>query len=199
MHITLSANLLEEKELLIKIAAGNQQAFSTLFSSYQKMVYDYSLRLTRSREHAEEIVQKIFIKIWLKRESLPAIDNFGAYLNRSIRNESYTVLRSLAAKALREVELSDEGILCSSDSSHRLIYNESSAILQTAVSQLPPQQKLVYQLCHEQGLKYEEAARQLNIAPGTVHKHMKLALKTIRSSFKQMDAVIVAVLLLNRW
>jgi RNA polymerase sigma-70 factor (family 1) len=199
MHIAQSADLLDEKELLIKIAAGDQLAFASIFRHHHKLVYNFALRLTRSRDHAEEIVQKIFIKIWLNRAQLPEIANFGAYLNRSARNESYSVLRTIAAKAIREVELTDEGLICSSDSTHRLIYNESSAILKKAVESLPPQRRLVYQLCHEQGLKYDEVALQLNISPGTVHKHMKLALKSIRENFRHLDAVVVAVLLLNKW
>jgi RNA polymerase sigma-70 factor (family 1) len=199
MHIAQSADLLDEKELLVKIAAGDEHAFASVFRHHHKLVYDFALRLTRSKNHAEEVVQKIFIRIWLNRAKLADIENFAAYLNRSARNESYSVLRTMAARAVREVELTDEGLICSSDSTHRLIYKESSALLKKAVESLPPQRKLVYQLCHEEGLKYEEVALQLNISPGTVHKHMKLALKSIREKFRHLDAVVVAVLLLNKW
>jgi RNA polymerase sigma-70 factor (family 1) len=198
MPVNMPYNLLLEKELLEKVATGDQLAFTALFKHHQVMVYDYSLRLTRSVSQAEEIVQKVFIRIWLNRSTLPAIENFGAYLNRATRNESYSALRVIAAKTIREVELTDMGIRCDSDASHRVIYNQSALILQSAVDSLPPQRKLVYQLCHEQGLKYDDVAAQLHISPGTVHKHMKLALKTIRENFSQMDAIIVAILLLNK-
>lgn len=197
MQVDKSFDLLVNKELLAKIASGDEKAFETLFKQYQTMVYDFSLRLTRSRDHAEEIVQKIFIKIWISRASLDKIENFGAYLNRSTRNESYSVLRTIAAKNLREVELTDQEILSSSDSSARLSYQESSAMLKAAVDNLPPQRKLVYQLCHEQGMKYEEVASRLQLSPGTVQKHMKLALKSIRENFKQMDAVLLVILLMR--
>lgn len=198
MRVNKPDRPLSEKELLEKVAAGDQLAFAALFTQHQTMVYDYSLRLTRSRSHAEEIVQRVFIKIWLHRAMLTAVENFSAYLNRATRNESYSALRVIAAKTLREVELTELGIKCSSDASHRLLYNESALILKLAVDGLPPQRKLVYQLCHEQGLKYNEVAAKLNISPGTVHKHMKLALKTIRENFNQVDAIIVAILLLSR-
>jgi len=188
-----------EKELLGRIAMGDQKAFTSLFTFYQAMVYDFSLRLTRSKSQAQEIVQQIFLKVWLNRENLSAIENFGAYLNRATRNESYSVLRKLSSKMLTEISLTEEGISCESDSAHRLLYNESKAILNEAISKLPPQRKLVYQLCHEQGLKYDEVAAELHISSGTVHKHMKLALKSIREHFKHMDAVVLTILLFNNW
>lgn len=191
-------NSLLERELLEKIALGDQSAFTALFTHHQIMVYDYSLRLTRSKSQAQEIVQKVFIKIWVNRAALATVENFGAYLNRATRNESYSALRVIAARTLREVELTELEITCGSDASHRVIYNESALILKSAVDNLPPQRKLVYQLCHEEGLKYDEVAAKLNISSGTVHKHMKLALKTIRENFSQADAVMLAILLLNK-
>lgn len=182
-----------EKALLHKVAAGDQKAFTELFERYQALVYDYAIRLTRSKPQAEEIVQDIFIKIWVNRGEIESIQNFGGYINRMARNQSYTALRKIAAQAVRMVELPQTQfeIVGSHNSEHRALYNESAKILKTAVDILPPQRKLVYELCHEQGLKYDEVAAKLNISPGTVHTHMKLALKSIRTYFHYMDATIL--------
>ncbi|HEY0177594.1 MAG TPA: RNA polymerase sigma-70 factor, partial [Pedobacter sp.] len=169
----------------------DQKAFTELFERYQTLVYDYAIRLTRSKSQAEEIVQDIFIKIWVNRREIESIQNFGGYINRMARNQSYTALRKIAAQALRMVELTQSEIVGSNNSEHRALYNESAKILKTAVDILPPQRKLVYELCHEQGLKYDEVAAKLNISSGTVHKHMKLALKSIRTYFHYMDATIL--------
>lgn len=187
-----------ESELLVQIAAGDHKAFAELFERYQTLVYDFSSRLTRSKIQAEEIVQNVFIRIWLKRTHLVNIENFGAYLNRATRNHSYTALKKIAAQTLREVELTGQVITGGNDAEHLLLYNDSAKILRSAVNALPPQRKLVYELCHEQGLKYEEAAAKLNISPGTVHTHMKLALKAIREHFKYMDALVIVLMLMKK-
>ncbi|SDZ90483.1 RNA polymerase sigma factor [Pedobacter hartonius] len=180
-----------EKELLHKVASGNQKSFTELFERYQTLVYDYALRLTRSKSQAEEIVQDIFIKIWVNRRDMENIQNFGGYINRMARNQSYTALRKIAAESLRMAKLTQPELVGSNSSEHRILYNESTKILKAAVDVLPPQRKLVYELCHEQGLKYDEVAAKLNISPGTVHTHMKLALKSIRTYFHYMDATII--------
>ncbi|MET4139780.1 sigma-70 family RNA polymerase sigma factor [Pedobacter sp. UYP1] len=187
-----------ESDLMVQVAAGDQNAFAELFERYQTLVYDFSIRLTRSKIQAEEIVQNVFIRIWLKRAHLVNIENFGAYLNRATRNHSYTALKKLAAQSLREVELTEQVITGGTDAEHLLLYNDSTKILKAAVDALPPQRKLVYELCHEQGLKYEEAAAKLNISPGTVHTHMKLALRAIRAHFKYMDALLLVLMLMKK-
>ena len=65
-----SNQLDNESELISRIAVGDQYAFTALFDFYQRYVYDYGRRLTRSEDQAGEIVQDIFLKIWLNRESL---------------------------------------------------------------------------------------------------------------------------------
>lgn len=187
-----------ERELLGKIAQGDQKAFTVLFDHYQAMIYAYSIKLTRSKTQAEEIVQDIFIKIWLNRENIQRIENLGAYLNRATRNQCYTALRKIAADALKIVELTEHNIPCGNNTEHRTLYNESAKLLKDVVDTLPPQRKLVYTLCHEQGLKYDEVAAKLNISPGTVHKHMKLALSAIRAHFNGMDAMLLVLILMNK-
>ena len=187
-----------ESELLIKVSTGDQKAFTELFERHQTLVYDFSIKLTRSKIQAEEIVQNVFIRIWLNRATIVNIENFGAYLNRATRNHSYTVLKKLAAQSNREVKLTEQVVVGGANAEHLVLYNDSAKILKTVVDTLPPQRKLVYELCHEQGLKYEEVAAKLNISSGTVHTHMKLALKTIRAHFKHMDAMLLVIMLMKR-
>jgi RNA polymerase sigma-70 factor (family 1) len=184
-----------EKILLVRIASGDQLAFTQLFNRYHAFVYDYSIKLTRSKFHAEEIVQQIFMKLWQNRDGIVAIDNFAAYINRATRNQSYSVLKVLAAQASREVELTDNDLRDCNNSEHLLLYNESTKILKSGVDSLPPQRKLVYELCHDHGMKYSEVASKLNIAPGTVHTHMKLALKTIRTHFESSELILFLIVL----
>lgn len=187
----------DEKILAAKIADGDKHAFTTLFNFYERFVYAYGKKLTRSDELAAEIVQDIFLKIWLAREKMAEVENFGAYLNRLVRNHSLNVLRDLALESKYQYKMK-ESISDADDSTlQQLDYNETSKILNDAIAQLPAQQHLVYKLCHVEGLKYDEAAERLNISSETVRAHMKQALKKIREHFKKHAVaypVLIAVL-----
>lgn len=185
--------LLNETEILAQIAGGDQRAFTVLFNHYQKFVYGFGRKLTHSDEMALELVQDIFLKIWHTRERLPEVEHFIAYLNRLVRNHAFNLLResSKRAKISGDLDLADTET--ENTTLQLLDYNETLRIVNEAVELLAPQQKLAYQLCHQQGLKYEEAAAKMDISPKTVHVHMKYALGKIRAHL-QKNAVLYPVL-----
>jgi RNA polymerase sigma-70 factor (ECF subfamily) len=76
-----------------------------------------------------------------------------------------------------------------------IILNYTKELLQAGIELLPPQQKLVYQLCHQEGLKYEEAAEKLNLSPLTVKTHMQHALRFLRSHVIKNSDMAVALIL----
>lgn len=192
-------SLLSENELLARVAEGDQHAFGVLFEQRQQLIFNIAYKLTKSRTNSREIVQDVFLKIWSRREELPALDNFGAYINRMARNQSIDALRLIAREALRTVELQEEQLKKGdSQTEEALQFLETGRILHRALESLSPQQRKVYQLCHEQGLKYEEAAKALGLSPGTVHAHMKQALKNIRAYLKQMDALLVLLAFMHK-
>jgi RNA polymerase sigma-70 factor (ECF subfamily) len=56
-----------EIEILLLVSEGDEMAFKELFAHYQNKLYSIALRLTRSSTLSEEIVEDVFLKIWMKR------------------------------------------------------------------------------------------------------------------------------------
>lgn len=180
-----SRQLKNEDELLTRIARGDQRAFTEIFDFYQRYVYDYGRKLTKSEDQAGEIVQDVFLKIWLNREKLDEVKNFGAYLNRVVRNHSLNVIRKLAQDARSATQLKINNPESENATDKILDYNESNRILTQAIENLSPQQRIAYTLCHMEGLKYDEAAKKMNVSSRTVQAHMHQALKHIREHFNK--------------
>jgi RNA polymerase sigma-70 factor (ECF subfamily) len=187
----------DEKMHLERIASGDQKSFAIIFAHYSKFVYSFSLKLTRSENLAEEILQEVFLKLWVHRSTLPEIENFGAYLNRITRNHCYNVIRRLAHETL----ISSELVYAMTEEVHttenEVIGRDMQQSLNKAINQLTPQQKLVYTMCHQDGLKYEEVAGRLNISRSTVHTHMKLALRLIRKYLIQLNVLFFLIYLVT--
>jgi len=172
---------IDEKILLKQVSLGDKRAFRTIFVQYQGLVFSFAKRLTRSDVTSEEIVQEVFMKIWAKRESMTRIDDFGAYLNRVVRNHTYNVLRQLATRSRFSEQLEKKYHDLGHESDESVDWVALEELLTKAIDQLTPQQRKVYILCYQEGLRYQEVAEKLNISSLTVHTHMKIALKTIRS------------------
>lgn len=184
-----------ESKLLAKIARGDQHAFTVLFNHYERDVYGMGKKLTWSHDQAIEIVQEVFIKIWDGRASLVTVENFGAYLNRLVKNHSLNVLKKMSRENRNHQVLQSVSTELDDSTSTQLDYNDALRLLNEALDSLAPQQRKVYVLCHQQGLKYEEAAAQLNISPSTINVHMTQALKRIREHFAK-NAVFYPLLVM---
>lgn len=186
----------EGRELLEEIIGGNRHAFTMLFESSHAKLYTFALKLTRSQVLAEEIIQDVFLNLWLHRATLGNIENLDAYLNRITRNLSFNALRNVARHKVLVNDFGDDENYPDHSTEQSLEYKDTEGLIQQAITRLSGQQQQVYQLCHREGLTYEQAAQRLSIAPSTVHSHMKAALRNIRIYFKKMGIPMVIIALI---
>ncbi|RPE12375.1 RNA polymerase sigma-70 factor [Chitinophaga lutea] len=191
-----------EKELLLEAAGGNELAFTSLFHGYKYKLYGFVYRLTGSHQSAEDLVQDIFEKLWKDRDVLRGIDSFQRYVFRMAQNAAIngfkrmamevTILKTLADNSQSTPDITPQATLTLKETQERLHW---------AIQQLPPQQKIVYLLSREEGIKHEEIARRLHITTGTVKNHMIQALRSLRKQLQQypnsLDTTYLVFLLLS--
>jgi RNA polymerase sigma-70 factor (ECF subfamily) len=170
----------DEKALLSEIAAGDERAFKKLFDLYKERFYAVALKMTRSDEVAEDIVQDVFMNIWNKRETLVDIDNPSSYFFTAVYRRIYHHYRRIAQekKLLQVVPPVKESV---NTTDEIVLARESNRLIWQAISKLPPQQQRVFKLSKQEGLSREDVARQLQISPNTVRNHLADALKFIRT------------------
>lgn len=173
-------SLHSEKELLRRVATGDEPAFTQLFEAYWDSIYQVAFTLTKSRETARDIVQEIFIKIWLLREELPQKDNFRNFLFIVSRNHILDELRRKIKEDPFASQLQAWFRQSPLQADQQLLYHESQALIHQAISHLPEQQRQVYLLTRENGWSQEEIAQHLQVSKNTVKTHMARALTAIR-------------------
>lgn len=195
MLIHLNETLVSESDLLSKVAAGDHHAFRTIYHKYYNKIYTFSIRILHSQLLAEEAVQESMLKLWLMGPNLMTINNLDGYLKKIVRNCAIDILRrkELELRTDRKFGLSWEET--HNETEEQVLLNDMRRVLNNGVALLPQQQKLVYQLCHQEGLKYEEAALRLNLSVLTVQSYMKLALRFLRSYLKtHTDLAVLLVI-----
>ena len=178
-----------EQELLRLTAGGNSQAFARIYEHYRHKTYSYIFDLVKEQSLAEDVFQDVFTKIWEQRASLLRVENFNAYLFTVLKHRALDGLRRLAKEDTIIRELTQTADAANRETEDNLNYRELQKKLHNAIRRLPQQQRLVYTLSREDGLRQEEIAATLNIAPTTVNKHMTRALSFLRKS-------LLAILLL---
>lgn len=170
-----------EKDLLRQIAQGSEAAFRSIFNSYRPRLYTYILRLSKSRETAEDVVHDVFLKIWENREGLTAVEHFGAYLFQAARHHAYNCFRRRAKEILiLDAIRSEQSEVSAFEGEDKITIQEVKDFIRLTVEKMTPQQKQVFRLSREKGLKHEEIATQLNITTRTVSNHLSDALRLLR-------------------
>ena len=191
----ISPPMFDDQGLLKRVARGDERAFEIIYHKYSRKIYFFSLKTLKSPTLAEEVVQEVMLKLWRMGTLLTGINHLERYLKTASRNTSLNLLRrqEIERRSNELVGISWEE--ANNETEELLLLNDTRRILNEAIAILPPQQQEVYRLCHQQGLKYEEVAKKLNLAPTTVATHMKLALRFLRSYLqKHTDVTIMAIL-----
>ncbi|MFB2117764.1 sigma-70 family RNA polymerase sigma factor [Parapedobacter sp. 2B3] len=180
-----------ETEVLAHIAKGDEMAFATLFRAYHNQLSEFVQLLTRDRDSTAEIVQEVFAKVWINRESLPMVNNFDAYLFILCRNHTLNHIRKWVVERERQEAYLREVEWVEPWEKEEISYDPHE-LVERAVRQLPPQQQRVFSL-RQQGYRNPEISRQMNLSIDSVKKYQHLALKFI-SEFVKAEVVISAIL-----
>ncbi|MBV7533089.1 RNA polymerase sigma factor [Chitinophaga sp. sic0106] len=189
--------LTHEKQLLAEIARGDRHAFKEIYDHYYPHIYQFAFRLLQSRTLSQEVLQETMLKLWQQGDRLPAILNLDAWLHQVTRHHAIDLLRKSAVSARVQAVIRDSYDDRHNETEESILLNETRKILEEGIRQLPRQQHLVYQLCQQQGMKYEEVATLLNISHGTVQTHMKLALKSLRRYMQEHTDIAVLLIILH--
>lgn len=184
-------------ELLQKIAAGDEHAFSLFYYKYNKTVFLFAYRILDNESYAEELMQEVMLKIWMLGDELLSINSLESYLRVMCRNRCYNKLRQLRREAGKKKEATVGWKDESNETEETILLNEAKGLYEKAIAKLPAQQREVYNLCQIQGLKYEEAAKQLNISVLTVQSYMKIALRSVRNTMRDHGGVAAILITLK--
>jgi len=182
-----------DKILFQKIASGDVEAFREIFDLYKKRLFAIAIKLSKSQLVSEEITQEVFISLWVSKALLIKVEDPGAYIFRILYNKLNSYLR----KESNHSRLINDAVqfknFYNNSTEEAVDVNETMRRINEAVEKLPPQQKAVYRLSRQKGMKNDEIAAELKISPNTVKTHLSKALEAIRTHLD--DAAFVTSLL----
>ena len=184
----------DDTELFQRISIGDELAFREYFEVHKAELFKVIIRLTKSQTITEEIIQEIFIGLWVSRKHLNKVDDPAAYLYRIVLNKTATYLKKEANQE-RIIRAAGQQYKLPGNNTveHSMEAKECLQWIEKALDQLPPQQKIVYKLSRQQGLSNDEIAQQLHISPHTVRSHLAKAIGFIRTYLGDMAMTIALV------
>lgn len=168
-----------EGELLEMLRRQDRKAFNYLYDNYSDALYGVVLKVVRTEETAQDLLQEIFVKIWKNIAQYDASKGrlFTWMLNIA-RNTSIDYLR------VNRLEIQDIDSAVYSVEQNQTIYEDlSGKELREIVSQLKPEQQTLIEMVYWGGYTHEEAAQRLEMPLGTVKTRVRSALRDLRKFF----------------
>jgi RNA polymerase sigma-70 factor (family 1) len=175
----------EEKLLLAEVSSGDEKAFRKLYDAYFDRLSVYVYKFNKSEEATAEIVQDVFLKLWITRGAAKQIDSLQGYLFRSARNRTIDYLRKLARDSnlanLVSLQLSDER----NNIEEKLNLSDLQLLINQALEELSEQKKQIFKLSKLDGLSHDEISEAMNLSKSTVKNHLSETLRHLRKHLSQ--------------
>lgn len=166
-------------------------AFEKLFREYFASLMAFSRKTLGDEEDAREVVQKVFLALWEKREEVDLSTSLKSYLFTSVHNRSLNVIRDRKKFSNEEVpEVAGEW-----DVSAQIESMELEKKIGEAISGLPEKCREIFELNRFEGMKYREISDHLGISVKTVENQMTKALKVLREQLSKYLTLLLWLLL----
>src|SRR5690606_35014249 len=114
-----------------------------LYELYVPRIYKYLFPFSnQSKEDTEEVIQEIFLKIWIRKEKLSDIESFASYLFRMAKNQLLDQYqRQGTYQRILQFIKSEEEV---STVHEKVVYDEYYKIAQVALRKLSPQRRKIF-------------------------------------------------------
>jgi RNA polymerase sigma-70 factor (family 1) len=182
----------DDAQLLISVQQGNKEAFNLLYRKYWNTTYAQAYKRLKDEEHSKDIVQEIFVHIWLNRETV--IENLPAYLNIAVRNRVF----KLAEKQKRMcyfLELLQDIPAKYQEADANIQFREFYAAYEALLSTLPPKRQIIFKLRFHEGLSTADIAERMGISRKTVQNQLGKAVDYVRMGILPASAYLFLELL----
>ncbi len=184
-----------DEELAAQLQAGNREAFTVLFSRYEKKILRYGQRFLYSYEDLEDAVQEVFIKAYKNIQSFTVSRKFSTWLYRVAHNTFINVIKKKGREPLSFfdfdilVQLPTKPLPSTHD---EFIRGEDRDLVEKHLKELSPKYREPLILYYLEELDYKEIGEILHLPTSTVGVRLGRAKQALKKLIQQSDTTYVS-------
>lgn len=163
--------------LMARYAAGDYEAFQSLYERYSGRVYQFLRRRTPSKEIADELFQKVFMKLHETKSRYQSKFLVAPWIFLICRQTLIDAARREKSHLGKLQALADEPLDAGTG---------ENPIFETVLSQLNPQEQELIDLRYFEGVEFEELSKRLGVSKVAVRKRMSRALQNLKKLMRPL-------------
>ena len=176
---------IEERTLFEQVSLGDREAYAKLYAFYVPKLYRFIYPFAnQSKEDTEEVLQEVFLKIWIRKETLVDLRSFESYLFRMAKNQLTDHRKRNLSRQNLVIRLMPECETENATAHDNMVYTEYIQAAKEAVYQLTPQRRKIFEMRTQQDMAIDEIAAKLNITRSAVKKQLYEAILFIKTYLK---------------
>jgi RNA polymerase sigma-70 factor (ECF subfamily) len=173
-----------DARLVNRFRDGDARAMDTLFDLYADRVLGLAVRLTETREEAEEVTQEAFLRAFRHSRDLRAVsdgDGFGPWIFAIARNLCADRRRQLRLPTLSLSSPEAEGVTSGAEGIHEEMTRRAERMaLLAALDRLPEEWRTVITLCDLEDIPHAEAAQVMRRSVAATKSMLYRARRALR-------------------
>lgn len=179
----------DEKLLMQQLMdpATQRKAFERVVREYSEQLYWQARRIVLTHDDADDVIQNVFLKAWTHLDDFHQDSRLSTWLYRITINESVDFVRRKKNKSVVSTDQEETGIANMLLADNYFDGDETQALLQEAIAQLPDVQRTVFNLRYYDDMKYSDLSELLKTSEGSLKASYHIAVKKISDFFKRHD------------
>lgn len=182
---------MNETELIEKAQEGDKTALANLVKNYEQTVYNFSFKICRDKERAENTMQETFLSMIKNLSQFSGKSKLSTWLYTIVSNHCLMMARSNKSKLYSSLDdednlIDEKNIADWKISPDKLTENsELKNVLDDAIKKLPPDYRIVFLLRDVEGLSTEEAGEITNLSVPAVKSRLHRARAFLRNELNE--------------
>lgn len=174
--------------------SNRERAFEAIYDRFEAPLYRYVYSKVKVKEVSEEIIQEIFINLWIKRDSLRIDTSLEGWLFGAAKHKILTHIKS---QNVRERYAANFALFVAGrfdNSSEELLeLKDVQKAIEESISELPKKCQIAFRLSRMQHEPTQRIAEHMNISKRTVENYISIALKHLRVSLEKMTIIFILI------
>ncbi len=185
-------------EMLLDLTRDSVEgAFAELYLRYWRKLYASARKRISSEDDAKDLIQELFVSLWVRRQDLPSDVNIAEYLYKALR---YRIINYIQADKVRisyaNAQLADMDPVSLPAAELHLASQELETLIEGVLESMPARMKEVFLLSYKNGFTPKEISLQLSLSVQTVKNNLTHARALLKGSLGNQNSELYALLLL---